>query len=85
MGEDCQRPALSARFTTTLKGGVSARQRTLPAIPGLRGYDAPAVHHAFALQDLSSRDDAEYVAHDMMETYEADHFRRVINVGERIG
>ncbi len=48
-------------------------------------YDAPAVHHAFALQDLSSRDDAEYVAHDMMEIYEADHFRRVMQVGEQIG
>lgn len=48
-------------------------------------YEAPAIHHAFALQELDSRDEAEYVAHDMMEVYEADHFRRVVTVGERIG
>jgi hypothetical protein len=48
-------------------------------------YDAPAVRHVLALQDLNSRDEAEYVAHNMMEIYEADHFRRVIEVGERIG
>ena len=33
----------------------------------------------------STRGDAERVARQMMETYEADHFRRVIEVGERIG
>ena len=48
-------------------------------------YEAPDVHHAFALEEISSRDDAEHVARQMMEDYEADHFRRVIEVGERIG
>ena len=48
-------------------------------------YDAPDVHRAFGLQETSSRDEAERVAHDMMEIYEADHFRRVVTVGERIG
>ena len=48
-------------------------------------YDAPDVHWAFGLQELKSRDEAERVAHKMMEDYEADHFRRVIEVGERIG
>jgi hypothetical protein len=48
-------------------------------------YDAPAVRHVLALQDLNSRDEAERVAHDMMEDYEADHFRRVMQVGEQIG
>ena len=48
-------------------------------------YEAPNVHHAFALEEISSGDDAEQVARQMMETYEADHFRRVIRVGERIG
>ena len=43
-------------------------------------YEAPNVHHAFALQEISSRDEAEHVARRMMETYEADHFRRVIEV-----
>ncbi len=48
-------------------------------------YEAPNVHHVFALEEISSRDDAELVAYEMMETYEADHFRRVIEVAERIG
>ena len=43
------------------------------------------MHHAFALEEISSRDDAEHAARQMMETYKADHFRRVIEVGERIG
>jgi hypothetical protein len=47
-------------------------------------YDAPAVHHVFARHNLDSRDEAEFVAHGLMETFEADHFRRVIEVGERI-
>lgn len=48
-------------------------------------YEASDVHHVFALEEISSRDEAERVAHKMMEDYEADHFRRVIEVGERIG
>jgi hypothetical protein len=48
-------------------------------------YDAPDAHRAFGLQETSSRDEAEKAARQMMETFEADHFRRVIEVGERIG
>ena len=48
-------------------------------------YEAPDVHHVFALEEISTRDEAERVAHKMMEDYEADHFRRVIAIGERIG
>ena len=48
-------------------------------------YDAPDVHHVFGLEEISDRDEAEHVARQMMETYDADHFRRVIAVGERIG
>ena len=48
-------------------------------------YDAPAVHHVFGRQKLGSRDEAEDIARGMMETFEADHFRRVMEVGERIG
>ncbi len=48
-------------------------------------YEAPDVHHVFGLEEISSRDEAEDTAHKMMETYEADHFRRVIEVWERIG
>ena len=48
-------------------------------------YEAPNVHHAFDLEEISSRDDAEHAARQMMKTYEADHFRRIIKVGERIG
>ncbi len=48
-------------------------------------YDASDAHHVFALQEIESRYAAEKAAHAMMETYEADHFRRVIVVGEPIG
>ncbi len=48
-------------------------------------YEAPDVHHVFALNEISTRDEAEDVAHKMMEDYAADHFRRVIEVWERIG
>ncbi len=47
-------------------------------------YEAPNVHHVFALQEISGRDEAEKVARQMMESFEADHFRRVIEVGQRI-
>ncbi len=48
-------------------------------------YEAPNVHHVFAVQELRDRDEAEQLARHMMENFEADHFRRVIRVGERIG
>ena len=48
-------------------------------------YEAPSVHHVFGVQEISTRDEAEQRAQQMMGTYEADHFRRVIEVGERIG
>ena len=48
-------------------------------------YAAPGVHHVFGLEEIGNRDQAEQVSRQMMETYEADHFRRVIEVGERIG
>lgn len=48
-------------------------------------YDAPDVHHVFAVEEISNRDEGEQRAQQMMETYEADHFQRVIEVGERIG
>ena len=48
-------------------------------------YEAPGVHHVFAVQELDGRDEAELQARQMMENYEADHFRPVIEVGERIG
>ena len=48
-------------------------------------YESPNVHHVFALEEFSRRDEAEHVARRLMETFEADHFRRVIEVGERIG
>jgi len=48
-------------------------------------YEAPKVHHAFALQEVIGRDEAEEAARQMMENFEADHFRRVIEVGQRIG
>jgi len=48
-------------------------------------YEALNEHYVFAVEEISSRDDAEQVARHMMEAYEADHFRRVIEVGERIG
>jgi hypothetical protein len=48
-------------------------------------YDGPGVHHAFAVEEFADREEAERVARKMMEEYEADHFRRVVEVGERIG
>ena len=48
-------------------------------------YEAPNVHRVFALEHISTRDEAELAAFEMMETYEAEHFRRIIDVGERIG
>ena len=48
-------------------------------------YEAPDVHHVFAVEEISGYNEAEQRARQMMETYEADHFRRVIKVGERIG
>ncbi len=47
-------------------------------------YAAPNEHYVFAVAEISRREEAEYVARHMMEAYEADHFRRVIEVGERI-
>jgi hypothetical protein len=38
-----------------------------------------------ASQETRSRDVAEQVAREMMETFEADHLRRVVRLGERIG
>ena len=48
-------------------------------------YAAPNEYYVFDVAEVSSRDDAEQVARYMMATYEPDHFRRVIEVGERIG
>ena len=48
-------------------------------------YEAPNMHQAFGAQEFDARGDAERVARQMMETYQADHFRRVIEVGQRIG
>ena len=48
-------------------------------------YDAPNVHRVFAVQEFTVQDDAERVARKMMNDYEADHFRRMVEVGERIG
>ena len=48
-------------------------------------YEASNEHYVFDVAEISVRDEAEHVAHKMMEAYEADHFRRVIEVGERIG
>ena len=47
-------------------------------------YEAPNEHYVFDVEQISSRDDAEQLARHMMEAYEADHFRRVIEVGERL-
>ncbi len=33
-------------------------------------YDAPHVHHVFTVEEISRRDEAECVAHQMMEEYE---------------
>jgi hypothetical protein len=41
-------------------------------------YDGPREHRTFAVQEFVKRDDAERVAHKMMESLEADHFRRVL-------
>ena len=48
-------------------------------------YEAPNEHYVFAVEEISSRDDAEQLTQQMMETYEADHFRRVIEISKRIG
>ncbi len=48
-------------------------------------YEAPDVYDVFALQELDSQVEAEWYARHMMEAYEADHFRRIVQVGERIG
>ena len=48
-------------------------------------YESPNEHYVFDVVEIGSRDDAEQLARHMMESYEADHFRRVIEVGERIG
>jgi len=48
-------------------------------------YDAPDVHRVFASEEFAVRDEAERAAREMMEEFEADHFRRVVEVGERIG
>ncbi|MGO9111199.1 MAG: hypothetical protein ACLP9L_18395 [Thermoguttaceae bacterium] len=48
-------------------------------------YEAPNVHRVFALEQISSRDEAELAAYQMMETYEADHFRRVIEIEQPLG
>lgn len=47
-------------------------------------YKTPHVHHVFDVKEIGTRDEAELVAYEMMETYEADHFQRVIELGERI-
>ena len=47
-------------------------------------YAAPTEHYVFDVAEISTRDDAEHLARHMMDAYEADHFRRVIAVGERI-
>jgi hypothetical protein len=48
-------------------------------------YDAPDVHRVFAAQELTDRDEAERAARKMMEEFEADHFRRLVRVSEKIG
>jgi hypothetical protein len=48
-------------------------------------YEAPNVHHVFALQEIAVRDEAEHLARQMMDAYEADHFRRVIEVRQPLG
>jgi hypothetical protein len=47
-------------------------------------YNAPGVHHVFAVQELDTREQAEWYARHLMEHFEADHFQRVIEVGEPI-
>jgi len=48
-------------------------------------YEAPNVHRVFALEEIGTRDEAEPRARQMMQTYDADHFQRVIEVSERTG
>ncbi len=48
-------------------------------------YDAYDVHRVFDAQEFAARDEAERAARKMMEELEADHFRRVVEVSERIG
>lgn len=48
-------------------------------------YEAAHEHYVFAVAEIGIRREAEYVARHMMEAYEADHFRREIEVGGRIG
>jgi len=48
-------------------------------------YDGPDDRFTFGVQEFDVRDDAERVARWMMEEHGADHFRRVIHSGERIG
>ena len=48
-------------------------------------YEAPNVHHVFAVERSVPATKPNRLPAEMMETYEADHFRRVIEVGERIG
>jgi hypothetical protein len=48
-------------------------------------YDAPDMHRVFAALEFAVRDEAERAAREMMEEFEADHFRRVVEVSERIG
>lgn len=48
-------------------------------------YDGPEKHITFATQEFGVRDDAERVARKMMDEHAADHFRRVMHTGERIG
>ena len=47
-------------------------------------YDAPDVHHVFGAQEFHGREEAEWHARHLMEAFEADHFRRVVQVGQRI-
>ena len=48
-------------------------------------HDGPEEHKVFALQEFAEQDDAERVAHAMMEVFEADHFRRVVCASQKIG
>ena len=48
-------------------------------------YDGPGCRSTFAIQEFNGRDDAERAARKLMEAHKADHFRRVIKTGERIG
>jgi hypothetical protein len=48
-------------------------------------HDGPGKHFTFGIQEFDVRDDAERFARRMMDKHGADHFRRVIHTGERIG